>query len=271
MFVAIRDGKKMYIAASSVDSLLDISRRDMVLEENIALWEIPGHPGWYVVGERFYVEMDRLRYAKDLFARGITYQTLLNYTIPKMKALLSSYGLVKDRCWENELLIVSKNKAYGIDAYFCVTEMDEFAMAGFRSDIMRGCLEFTKNMPAKARICEAIHSVEEMRGRCNFPAVILDVETGRKEIWWSYEDALKKVQEESTNEMDETYKKALRLVMEEGKATMSLLQRKLEIGYNKAGRLIERMEQDGYIEKFTGEGSRKVLITKAQFDERFHG
>ena len=271
MFVAIKDGKKMYVGASSADSLLDMSRRDMVLEENVALWEIPRHPGWYIAGERFYVEMDRLRYADNLFTQKINYQSLLSHTIPKMKELLTSYGLVKDRSWENELLIIGKDKAYGIDSYFCVTEIEEFTMAGFRSDIMRGCLEFTKGMPAKTRICEAIHSVEEMRGRCNFPAVILDVETGRKEIWWSYEDALKKVKEDAMRESDEMYKKALLLVMQEGNATMSLLQRKLSIGYNRAGRLIERMEEDGYIEKFTGESSRKVLISQAQFDEKFNG
>ena len=70
---------------------------------------------------------------------------------------------------------------------------------------------------------------------------------------------------------DEMYKKALLLVMHEGTATMSLLQRKLSIGYNRAGRLLNRMEEDGYIEKFTGESSRKVLITQAQFDEKFNG
>ena len=271
MFVAIKDGKNMYVGASSADSLLDMSHRDMVLEENVALWEIPDHPGWYVAGERFYVEMDRLRYAKDLFAQEITYQSLLSYTIPKMKDLLTGYGLVKDRSWENELLIIGKDKAYGIDSYFCVAEMGEYTMAGFRADIIRGCLEFTKGMPAKARMCEAIHSVQEMRGRSNFPAVILDVTTGRKEIWWSYEDALKKVQLECGSEMDEWYKKALLLVMEEGKATMSLLQRNLSIGYHKAGRLLNRMEEDGYIEEFTGESSRKVLITREQFNERFNG
>ena len=44
------------------------------------------------------------------------------------------------------------------------------------------------------RICEAIHSVEEMRGKSHFPAILLDVATGKKECWWSYEDALEKVQ-----------------------------------------------------------------------------
>ena len=72
-------------------------------------------------------------------------------------------------------------------------------------------------------------------------------------------------------EMDELYKKALQIVIDEQKASMSLLQRKLGVGYNKAGMLIERMEEENYIEEFKGGASRKVLITQAQFDERFHG
>ena len=33
----------------------------------------------------------------------------------------------------------------------------------------------------------------------------------------------------------------------------------------------QRMEEENYIEEFKGGASRKVLITQAQFDERFHG
>jgi hypothetical protein len=102
--------------------------------------------------------------------------------------------LVKDRAWYNDLLIVSKNKAYTIDGYFCVNEVDDYAVADARMDIIRGSLEYTEGLPTKVRICEAIHSVEDMRGKSHFPAILLDVVTGKKECWWSYEDALKKVQ-----------------------------------------------------------------------------
>jgi hypothetical protein len=272
MFVAIKDSKTTYVGASSVgDSLCDMSKQDMMLEENVTIWKIAGHKGWYAVGDRFYVEMDLLRYTKGLFAKEITYQSLLSYTIPRMKALLESRGLVKDRAWYNDLLIVSKDKAYTIDGYFCVNEVDDYAVANACMDIIRGALEYTEGLPTKVRICEAIHSVEEMRGKSHFPAILLDVATGKKECWWSYEDALAKTRDEWTDEMNELYKKALQIVIDEQKASMSLLQRKLGVGYNKAGMLIERMEEENYIEKFKGGASRKVLITQAQFDERFHG
>jgi DNA segregation ATPase FtsK/SpoIIIE-like protein len=169
------------------------------------------------------------------------------------------------------LLIVSKNKAYIIDGYFCVNEVTDFGVADVREDIARGCVEFNKDMPTRQRICEALHSVEAMRGKKHFPAIVLDTATGKKETWWSYEDALAKTQDEWTDEMHELYKKALQVVISEQQASMTLLQRKLSIGYNKAGMLIERMEEENYIEEFKGGASRKVLITQAQFDERFHG
>ena len=172
MFVAIRDSKTTYVAASSAaDALCDMNVQDMLLSEHVAIWKIPGHKGWYAVGGSGYVEMDLLRYAKGLFAQEITYQSLLSYTIPKIKNLLDLRGLVKDRAWYNDLLIVSKDKAYVIDGYFCLNEVDDYAVADARADIMRGSLEYTEGLPTKVRICEAIHSVEEMRGKRHFPAV----------------------------------------------------------------------------------------------------
>lgn len=271
MYIAIKDKNTTYVGVSNVDSLVNMSTKDMLLDENMNVWKIVGHKGWYAVCGRSYAETDLLRYSKGLFDKEISYQSILSCTIPKMKKILEERGLVKDRCWYNELLIVSKDKAYIIDGYFCVCEMLDFSIADAREDIMRGSMEFNKELPARKRICEAIHSVEEMRGRSRFPAVILDVATRKKETWWSYEDALAKTRDEWTDEMNELYKKALQIVIDEQKASMSLLQRKLGVGYNKAGMLIERMEEENYIEEFKGEVSRKVLITKAQFDERFHG
>ena len=271
MYIAIKDKNTTYVGVSNVESLVNMSVKDMLLDENINVWNIAGHKGWYAVCSRFYVETDLLRYSKGLFDKKITYQSLLSYTVPKMKEILEERGLVKDRCWYNEFLIVSKDKAYIIDGYFCVCEMIDFSIADGREDIARGCVEFNKDMPTKQRICEAFHSVEAMRGKKNFPVVVLDIATGKKETWWSYEDALEKLQDDWGNEMDELYKKALQIVIDEQMASMSLLQRKLSIGYNKAGMMIERMEEEHYIEEFKGGASRKVLITQAQFDERFHG
>lgn len=192
MYIAIKDKTTTYVGVSNADSLVNMSPKDMVLDENINVWKIAGRKGWYAACGRFYAEMDLLHYSKGLFAQEITYQSLLSHTVPKMKEILESRGLVKDRCWYNELLIVSKDKVYSIDGYFCVGEVLDFTVSGTREDIARGSIEFNKDMPAKKRICEAMYSVETMGGKKCFPAIVLDVATGKKKTWWSYEDALMK-------------------------------------------------------------------------------
>jgi DNA segregation ATPase FtsK/SpoIIIE, S-DNA-T family len=59
---------------------------------------------------------------------------------------------------------------------------------------------------------------------------------------------------------DELYDKALAIVARERKATTSYIQRRLEIGYNRAARLIERMEEEGVISKPNHQGKREVLL-----------
>ena len=194
MFVAIKDTKTTYVGVSNADSLSDMSRADMLLDDNQLMWKIAGHKGWYMACGRFYVEMDLIRYAKGLVAKEITYQSLLSYTLPRLKDLLESRGLVKDRCWYNELYIISKDKAYAIDGYFCVSEIEEVAVSNARAEIVRGSLEYNKALPAKLRMCEAFYSVEELRGKSQFPALLWDTATGKKEVWWSYEDALTKAE-----------------------------------------------------------------------------
>lgn len=209
MLVAIKDTKTTYVGVSNVDSLSDMSQADMVLDENQLMWKIAGHKGWYMACGRFYVELDLLRYAKGLVAKEITYQSLLSYTIPRIKSLLESRGLVKDRCWYNELYFISKDKTYVIDGYFCIGEVEEFAVSNARADIVRGCLEYTKALPAKLRMREAFLSVEEMRGKRHFPAVVWDTATGKKEVWWSYEDALTKAQSGPKKEAEKGEAKAV--------------------------------------------------------------
>lgn len=271
MYIVVKDKNTTYLAYTNADVLVDMNPQDMILKDNAIVWKISGLKGWYAACGRFYVETDVLRYSKGLFKKEITYQSLLSHTVPKMKEILEARGLVKDRCWYNELLITSKDKAYIIDGYFCVNEVTDFNIADSREDIVRGCMEFNKDMPVRNRICEGLHSLEEMRGRNRFPAVVLDIATGKNETWWSYEDALKKIANEWDESMDELYKKALQLIISEKKVMMSLLQRKLSIGFGKAGRLMDKMEEDGYISKFDGTKPRKVLITQAQYDERFNG
>jgi S-DNA-T family DNA segregation ATPase FtsK/SpoIIIE len=58
---------------------------------------------------------------------------------------------------------------------------------------------------------------------------------------------------------DELYKQALEIIRSEGKASTSFLQRKLQIGYNRAARIIDMMEVDGIVSKANHVGKRDVL------------
>jgi len=58
---------------------------------------------------------------------------------------------------------------------------------------------------------------------------------------------------------DELYQPALEIIKSEGKASTSFLQRKLQIGYNRAARIIDMMEADGVVSKANHVGKRDVL------------
>jgi S-DNA-T family DNA segregation ATPase FtsK/SpoIIIE len=60
---------------------------------------------------------------------------------------------------------------------------------------------------------------------------------------------------------DDMYKDALRVVIDSGKASTSLLQRRLRVGYARAARLIENMEEQGVIGPADGARPREVLIS----------
>jgi S-DNA-T family DNA segregation ATPase FtsK/SpoIIIE len=59
---------------------------------------------------------------------------------------------------------------------------------------------------------------------------------------------------------DELYDEAVALIAREGKASTSFIQRHLQIGYNRAARIIERMESEGVVSKANRVGRREVLI-----------
>ena len=64
---------------------------------------------------------------------------------------------------------------------------------------------------------------------------------------------------ENSSEKDELYETALKIIKAEGKASTSFLQRKLQIGYNRAARIIDTMEEEGIVSKANHVGKRDVL------------
>ena len=66
----------------------------------------------------------------------------------------------------------------------------------------------------------------------------------------------------SSEEQDELYDEAVNFVIESRRASISAVQRKLRIGYNRAARLIETMEEAGLVSEMSSNGAREVLVPK---------
>ncbi|MEN6564343.1 MAG: DNA translocase FtsK, partial [Christensenella sp.] len=68
---------------------------------------------------------------------------------------------------------------------------------------------------------------------------------------------------------DELLGEAVRVVFEHGQASTSMIQRRLRVGYGRASRLIDIMEQKGYVGGFNGSKAREVLIKRHEIEELF--
>ena len=68
------------------------------------------------------------------------------------------------------------------------------------------------------------------------------------------------------NERDELFPAAVDIILETEQASVSMLQRRLKLGYSRAARLIDQMEQKNYIGPFEGSRPRRILITPEQWE-----
>ena len=68
-------------------------------------------------------------------------------------------------------------------------------------------------------------------------------------------------------EGDELFPAAVEVVLETGQASVSMLQRRLKLGYSRAARLVDQMEERGIVGPFEGSKPRQLLITKEQWQE----
>jgi S-DNA-T family DNA segregation ATPase FtsK/SpoIIIE len=89
----------------------------------------------------------------------------------------------------------------------------------------------------------------------------------RKQRKPDYDDTILNYAEKSEeldidDEIDEKYDEAVQIVMETRKASISLLQRRLRVGYNRAARMIEMMERQGLVSETDGIKPREVLPPK---------
>ena len=72
---------------------------------------------------------------------------------------------------------------------------------------------------------------------------------------------------EAQEDGDELLPAAVEVVLETGQASVSMLQRRLKLGYSRAARLVDQMEERGIVGPFEGSKPRQLLIDKAKWQE----
>ena len=106
---------------------------------------------------------------------------------------------------------------------------------------------------------EEVHRVVEhlrKNGEPHFVEGVLDsLEEGDRE-----NDENGRISLKEDGEFDPLYKDAVAVVMKSRRASISLVQRHLRIGYNRAARLIEKMENSGIVSPMQSNGSREILV-----------
>jgi S-DNA-T family DNA segregation ATPase FtsK/SpoIIIE len=112
------------------------------------------------------------------------------------------------------------------------------------------------------------------RGQCTFTSdeeirgVVQFLRSKGKPIYHQELVQIDQASEAEGSMDDELFEDAVRVVLEEQRGSTSLLQRKLQVGYSRASRLIETMEAFGIVGKHNGSSARDILMTWEQWEAR---
>ena len=87
------------------------------------------------------------------------------------------------------------------------------------------------------------------------------------------ESIFKTFQSKSTQQIDSDplFNEAVEIVVTSGQASISMLQRRLRVGHSRAARLIDMMEQEGFVGPFEGSKPREILIQKEELESILNG
>ena len=104
-----------------------------------------------------------------------------------------------------------------------------------------------------------------------------DVRTGaavgvQPDVMWRGQLARRQIAPGVTSaQEDDLLPDAVRVVMESGQASISMIQRRLRVGYARAARLVDIMEQKKIVSGFDGSKPRRLLISQAEYAQMFGG
>ncbi len=132
---------------------------------------------------------------------------------------------------------------------------------GAESLLGKGDLLFIKPGDAKAT-----------RGQCCYVSdeeINKVIEHIKKQATPEYNDSVLKPQAQASSgngaQEDEMYEEAVRVVVETNQASVSVLQRRLRLGYSRAARLIDIMEQNGIVGPYAGSKARDILVDREKW------
>ena len=119
-------------------------------------------------------------------------------------------------------------------------------------------------LPKPVRIQGTFVSDDEIKRVVDF------IKDQQVEIKHSKQNEIIKEIESQTNadeDVDEYLEQAIDMVVNDGQASVSYIQRKFRVGYSRAARIIDQLEERGIVGGHEGSKPRKVLITKEELDE----
>ncbi|MEG2002695.1 MAG: DNA translocase FtsK, partial [Clostridia bacterium] len=94
-------------------------------------------------------------------------------------------------------------------------------------------------------------------------------ETIKSSIIYTKKEESKNLYEDEETQLDDKFIDALKLAIENSQISISMIQRRYKVGYNRAGIILDTMEKMGYVSSFNGSKPREVYITKEQFEKDF--
>lgn len=98
-------------------------------------------------------------------------------------------------------------------------------------------------------------------------AVLADLSSKAKPVFHHELQRLRPSSEEGEGERDPLFDDAVSIIVESQRGSVSLLQRRLEIGYSRASRLIDQMAAAGIVGEYKGSQAREVLLTTKEWEE----
>ncbi len=149
--------------------------------------------------------------------------------------------------------------AHGAESLVGKGDMLYAPLGGGEPQRVQGCFITSEEVEAVAEFVKSGESVEYN------DEVMRQVEANAKKGGSEKPSSSSSDDFDEDDEADELLPDAVEVILDCGQASVSMLQRRLKLGYSRAARLVDQMEQRGYVGPFEGSKPRAMLVTKEQW------